>query len=181
MFVLIVVIKTIDADTLSFTLQIVCLEWNSLFAIELLRNVRRISSVIRQKGKSQNGCFKKIKHVKFSKKRTFLTPWCAQVRTTRFFSLHGYYAFPLMLIVGGASWTFDSSMKAMNCKIKVANRKLIVVNILAYNNFMWTKQGVIIDVEIWIIETYSLFNSNLAVRICTVRYVEYLAECFVQN
>ena len=86
-----------------------------------------------------------------------------------------------MLIVGGASWTFDSSMKAMNCKIKVANRKLIVVNILAYNNFMWTKQGVIIDVEIWIIETYSLFNSNLAVRICTVSYVEYLAECFVQN
>ena len=32
------------------------------------------SSVIRQKGESQNGCFKKIKHAKFSKKRTFLTP-----------------------------------------------------------------------------------------------------------
>ena len=32
------------------------------------------SSVIRQKGESQNGCFKKTKHVKFSKKRTFLTP-----------------------------------------------------------------------------------------------------------
>ena len=32
------------------------------------------SSVIRQKGESQNGCFKKTKHVEFSEKRTFLTP-----------------------------------------------------------------------------------------------------------
>ena len=30
--------------------------------------------VIRQKGESQNGFFKKTKHVKFSEKRTFLTP-----------------------------------------------------------------------------------------------------------
>ena len=27
-----------------------------------------------QKGKSQNGCFKKTNHAKFSEKRTFLTP-----------------------------------------------------------------------------------------------------------
>ena len=32
------------------------------------------SSVIGQKGESQNGCFKKTKHDKFSEKRTFLTP-----------------------------------------------------------------------------------------------------------
>ena len=32
------------------------------------------TSVIRQKGKSQNGCFKKTKHVKFSEKETFFTP-----------------------------------------------------------------------------------------------------------
>ena len=32
------------------------------------------SSVIRQKGEPQNGCFKKTKHAKFSEKRTFLTP-----------------------------------------------------------------------------------------------------------
>ena len=37
-----------------------------------------ISSVIRQKDEYQNGCFKKIKHAKFSKKRTFLTPWYAR-------------------------------------------------------------------------------------------------------
>ena len=34
------------------------------------------SLVIRQKGESQNGCFKKTKHVKFSEKRTFIF-WCA--------------------------------------------------------------------------------------------------------
>ena len=33
-----------------------------------------ISSVIKQKGESQNGCFKKTKHAKFSEKRIFLTP-----------------------------------------------------------------------------------------------------------
>ena len=35
--------------------------------------------VIRQKGQSQNGCFKKTKHVKFSEKRTFLTPWYTHI------------------------------------------------------------------------------------------------------
>ena len=38
-------------------------------------NVKVNSSVIRQKGESQNGCFKKTKHAKFSEKRTFPTPW----------------------------------------------------------------------------------------------------------
>ena len=32
------------------------------------------SLVISQKGKSQNGCFKKTKHAKFPEKRTFFTP-----------------------------------------------------------------------------------------------------------
>ena len=31
------------------------------------------TSVIRQKGESQNGCFKKVKHAELSEKRTFLT------------------------------------------------------------------------------------------------------------
>ena len=37
------------------------------------------SPVIRQKGESQNGCFKKAKHAKISEKQTFLTPWYAHV------------------------------------------------------------------------------------------------------
>ena len=32
------------------------------------------SSAIRQNGESQNGCYKKTKHAKFSEKRVFLTP-----------------------------------------------------------------------------------------------------------
>ena len=40
-----------------------------------------MSSIIRQKGKSQNRCFKKLKHAKFSEKRTFLIPWYAHVGT----------------------------------------------------------------------------------------------------
>ena len=38
------------------------------------------SSVIRQKGESQNGSFKKKNLSKFSEKGTFLTPWYAHVR-----------------------------------------------------------------------------------------------------
>ena len=36
-------------------------------------------SVIRQKGESQNVCFEKTKHARFSKKETILTPWYAHV------------------------------------------------------------------------------------------------------
>ena len=38
------------------------------------------SSAIRQKGGSQNRCYKKAKKAKFSEKRTFLTVWYAHVR-----------------------------------------------------------------------------------------------------
>ena len=63
-----------------------------------------VSSVIRQKGESQNGCFKKTKHAKFSKKRTFLTPWYA--RNVRFsenlacfvFLKHPFWDSPFSLI-----------------------------------------------------------------------------------
>ena len=33
-----------------------------------------LPGVLKQKGESQNRCFKKTKHAKFSEKRTFLTP-----------------------------------------------------------------------------------------------------------
>ena len=42
--------------------------------------LQHLSLVIRQKGETQNGGNKKTKHVKFSEKRTFLTPGDAQVR-----------------------------------------------------------------------------------------------------
>ena len=36
-------------------------------------------SIIREKGESQNGCFKKTKHAKFSAKTNTFTPWYAHV------------------------------------------------------------------------------------------------------
>ena len=39
-----------------------------------------VIEIVVNKGKSQNGRFKKTKHEKFSEKRTFLTPWYAHVR-----------------------------------------------------------------------------------------------------
>ena len=39
------------------------------------------SPVIMQKGESQNGCFKKTKHAKFSEKQTFLTYPLIRTRT----------------------------------------------------------------------------------------------------
>ena len=38
------------------------------------------SSVIWEKGESQNGCYKKRKHTIFSEKQTLVTPWYAHVR-----------------------------------------------------------------------------------------------------
>ena len=50
-----------------------------------LRDRRQISLQIvgnkAEKGESQNGCFKKTKHAKFSQKRTFLTTWYTHVYT----------------------------------------------------------------------------------------------------
>ena len=44
---------------------------------EALNILNDTASVIRQNGESQNRCFKKIEHAKFSKKRTFPIPWYA--------------------------------------------------------------------------------------------------------
>ena len=43
------------------------------------------TSVIRQEGESQNRCFKKTKHAKYSANRTFLTPEYQGVRNVHFF------------------------------------------------------------------------------------------------
>ena len=40
-------------------------------------------------GESQNGCFKKRKHAKFSEKWTFFTPWYAHVRRVLQIALRG--------------------------------------------------------------------------------------------
>ena len=96
---------------------------------------------------------------------------------TWFWRQHSHYASQQIFTIGGASWTLDPSMEAVNCKIKLANNKFILCNIFAYNNFIWTKKWRIVVIEIWIIETYySLLKSHLAVQICTVSFVEYLEK-----
>ena len=52
--------------------------FQKLFENELHWLYRFYSLVIRQKGESQNGCFKKIKHVKFSENEHFLPPCACQ-------------------------------------------------------------------------------------------------------
>ena len=63
--------RTFYNDILSFLLR-------DTLVIYFLQKLQK-SSVICQKGESQNGCCKKTKHAKFSEKRTFLTPWYANV------------------------------------------------------------------------------------------------------
>ena len=48
--------------------------------VKILFHQKKTSSEIRQKGESQNECYKKPKQIKFSKKRAFLTPWYAYAR-----------------------------------------------------------------------------------------------------
>ena len=49
------------------------------------------SSVVRQKGESQNAYFKKTKHVKFSEKRSFFTPWHACISGGKKWSFFGKF------------------------------------------------------------------------------------------
>ena len=42
--------------------------------VNMFPKIDNKSSGMRQKGESQNGCFKKAKHAKMSEKQTFLTP-----------------------------------------------------------------------------------------------------------
>ena len=89
------------------------------------------------------------------------------MRNFRISELPRPLCFPQIFTLGGASWS--PSMETVNCKMKLTSKKFILVNILAYNNFIWTKKGIIIVVEIWIIETYySLLKLHSAVQICTV-------------
>ena len=64
-------------------------KWNQVLYVQctcqsetctLWQRNRYTLSVIRQKGKSQNGCFKKTEHLKFSENRIFLTRWHVHIR-----------------------------------------------------------------------------------------------------
>ena len=62
------------------------------FSLKLCKIPRKTSvnsSVIGQRGESQNGDNKKANHAKFSEKRTFLTPWYARDTFSHVRAYHG--------------------------------------------------------------------------------------------
>ena len=60
---------------------------------------------------------------------------------TRFRRSHGHYGFPRIFNVVDASWTLNPSKKAVNCKIKLANNKFILVTV-------WTLMSLTISYEL---------------------------------
>ena len=90
------------------------------------------SSVIRQKSKSQKGCFKKTKHTKFSEKQTFLTDSCAYqgVRNVRFlenldcfvFLKHLFWDSPFCLTTDEfyLYYLFNRSLHSLKRSLKVS-------------------------------------------------------------
>ena len=83
-----------------FSWVILCLSLSTALFLVVLKSFWN-SSVIRQKGESQNGCFKKTKHVKFSEKTNISNPLirtrtCAyqKVRNVRFFGKFDVLCFP---------------------------------------------------------------------------------------
>ena len=67
-------------------------EWLHLLSCNL--------SVIKQKGESQNGCFKKTKHAKFSEKRIFLTPQRYHLLMTA----SSFFQLPKNAVLGKLLW-----------------------------------------------------------------------------
>ena len=83
------------------------------------------TSVKRQKGGSQIGGNKKAKHPKFSKKRTFLTPWYVPVGEKSCFSenlacfaffLPSLWDLPFCLITDENTWAIFSLYKRISVK-----------------------------------------------------------------
>ena len=123
-----------------------------------------MSSVIRQEGESQNECFKKIEHVKFSEKQTFFyaVRTCAYqgVKNVRFsenlrclvFLEHPFWDSPFCLITDGISmekiynitWCIDDIL--INWYID----QLINWSIQIY---WWSK-----NLEIWLDESILAYN-----------------------
>ena len=67
--------------TLNVQKRLLLLYKESLLRRDVFRpRLKYLLSLIRQKGESQNGCFRKAKHAKFSEKQIFLTPWYTHVR-----------------------------------------------------------------------------------------------------
>ena len=112
------------------------------------------SSVMRQKGESQNGCFKKTKHVKFSEKRTFFTRWYAHdtsayqgVKNVRFSEILTCFVF-----LKHPFW--DSSYlpyyrRIVNCAIfQLFTMSLVILKIVFFSK-IFEAVVVLLDYHLW--------------------------------
>ena len=82
------------------------------------------SSVIRQKGESQNGCFEKTKHAEFSETRTFFTLWYPifyppqEVKNVRFSENLACFAFLKHPFWGSPFWLINNKLQCKEKKRK---------------------------------------------------------------
>ena len=83
----------------------------------------------------------------------------------------------ITFFVGGESWTLDTSMEVANCNTKLTKKFILVAVWYSFQQQLhidWKRT--IFHVEVWIIETCSLFKSHLVVQIWTIIYVEYFVN-----
>ena len=112
--------------------------------------------VIRQKGESENGCYKKTKHVKFSEKRKFFTQWyahvyvCIRSKKCSFFGKFGVLCFletpvlkfALLPYYRRKIWNF-----VFFCMLRWRTTKTILklrcwpLAFTWYKNFLWNKNS----------------------------------------
>ena len=97
--------------------------WQIFACANSMEIFQQKSSVISQKGKSQNWCFIKTKHVKLSKKQTFLTPWYASGGKSSSFSenlacfvflKHPFWNWPFWLIADEINDDYDFDKEDAN-------------------------------------------------------------------
>ena len=96
---------------LSLLYLLLCYYYQYFVRWHTLILTRESSLVLRQKVESQNKCFKKTKHAKFSEKRTFLTTRYAHARfsenlTCFVFLKHRFWDSLICLITNKLGWFF---------------------------------------------------------------------------
>ena len=118
------------------------------------------SSVIRQKGESQNGYYKKTKLTKFSEKRTFLTPWYAHVRT-----FNKWFIFFFQKSTAGMTEDQFEAIEDRLEDFRSDNLKSLLSNI---NSTVFQK-----NLKDLLVRFYSVLSSfpKAVVRRCSTKYV----------
>ena len=128
------IIKTVkEKQTFPFINSIICVT-----SLKINQNIPWScdynSSVIKQKGESQNRCFKKINHAKFSEKQTFLNHWYTEgVRNVRFLENLACFVF--------LKRCFEIRPFALLSLVQMKDKMFLSCLILKQNSFKPLKQS----------------------------------------